>query len=194
MLKGYKIIDQYAPHFLTFTIVGWVDIFTRREMKEMVIDSFKYCQEKKGLIIHAYVIMSSHLHVIWSAQLNSTGLSSLVRDFKKYTSKQIIRFLNDPNESRRDWLKVVFKYHAKYNRRNSDFQIWTQDNKPKQIMHPKFARTKLNYIHMNPVVQSIVEKEEDYLYSSARNYLGIKNWPIEVVPLDFGAEEGLIFR
>ena len=152
MLKGYKIIDQYAPHFLTFTIVGWVDIFTRREMKEMVIDSFKYCQEKKGLIIHAYVIMSSHLHVIWSAQLNSTGLSSLVRDFKKYTSKQIIRFLNDPNESRRDWLKVVFKYHAKYNRRNSDFQIWTQDNKPKQIMHPKFARTKLNYIHMNPVV------------------------------------------
>lgn len=123
MLKGYKIIDQYAPHFLTFTIVGWVDIFTRREMKEMVIDSFKYCQDKKGLIIHAYVIMSSHLHVIWSAELNSPGLSCLVRDFKKYTSKQIIRFLNDPNESRRDWLEVVFKYHAKYNKRNSEFQI-----------------------------------------------------------------------
>ena len=194
MPKGYKIVDQYAPHFLTFTIVGWVDIFTRREMKEMVIDSFKYCQEKNGLIIHAYVLMSSHLHVMWSAELNTTGLSCLVRDFKKYTSKQIIKFLNDPNESRRDWLKVVFKYHAKYNKRNSVFQIWTQDNKPKQIMHPKFARTKLNYIHMNPVVQGIVEKEEDYIYSSARNYLDIKNRPTEVVPLDFGGEEGLIIR
>jgi hypothetical protein len=33
---------------------------------------------------------------------------------------------------------------------------------------------KLNYIHMNPVRQEFVDKPEDYLYSSARDYCGGK--------------------
>lgn len=37
-----------------------------------------------------------------------------------------------------------------------------------------FYNEKLNYIHMNPVKQEIVEKPEDYIYSSVRNYNGQK--------------------
>jgi hypothetical protein len=33
---------------------------------------------------------------------------------------------------------------------------------------------KLNYIHNNPVEAGFVEKAEDYLYSSARDYAGMK--------------------
>jgi len=124
MSTGYIIRDQYAIHYLTFTTVGWVDVFTRLQCKEIIIDSLKYCQIHKGLVIYAYVIMPSHLHVIFKCSKSGPGLSSIVRDFKKFTSKAILKFLlSSKNESRRHWLKVVFEYHTKYNSKNKQNQL-----------------------------------------------------------------------
>ena len=39
------------------------------------------------------------------------------------------------------------------------------------ITTDEMLRVKVDYIHNNPVVAGLVEKPEDYLYSSARNYL-----------------------
>jgi REP element-mobilizing transposase RayT len=87
--EGFKIRNQAATHFLTFTIVGWIDIFTRQHYRDIIIDSFKYCQQNKGLQIGGYVIMSNHVHTIFTATQNN--LSDVVRDFKTYTSKAITK-------------------------------------------------------------------------------------------------------
>jgi putative transposase len=62
--EGYSIKDQFATHFLTFTICGWIDLFTRKEYKDVLISSFKYAQSQDQLILYAYVIMSNHVHLI----------------------------------------------------------------------------------------------------------------------------------
>ena len=92
---GYKIADQFATYFLTFTLVGWVDLFTRRQCCQILIDSFNYCKENKGLILYAYVIMGSHVHLIASAREGSSGLSAIVRDFKSHTSRKIIEWITE---------------------------------------------------------------------------------------------------
>jgi len=84
MSTGYQISDQNALYFLTFQIVDWIDIFTRRIYKDIIIDSFNYSIEHKGLQLFAYVIMSNHIHLIANS-INGT-LSDNVRDFKKFTS------------------------------------------------------------------------------------------------------------
>ncbi|NNK90713.1 MAG: transposase [Saprospiraceae bacterium] len=151
---GYNITDQFASHYMTFTAVGWVDIFTRKQCKDIIIDSMKYCQKNKGLVVQAYVIMPSHLHVIWKAEEGSIGLSAIIRDFKKHTSKSLISWvLNNKKESRRHWMKLVFKYHAKYNKNNINYQVWKRGNRPKLLLYPNFIYQKLFYIHNNPVVQ-----------------------------------------
>jgi putative transposase len=53
---------------------------------------------------------------------------------------------------------------------NVHYQLWGQDNQPKECYSPGFIVQKLNYIHSNPVEVGLVDKTEDYLYSSARNY------------------------
>ncbi len=63
MSTGYKISEKVGAYFLTFQIVGWVDIFTRKVYRDIAIDSLKYCQKNKGLEIFAYVIMSNHIHL-----------------------------------------------------------------------------------------------------------------------------------
>lgn len=191
--KGYKIEDKYGMYFVTFTVVGWVDLFTRKECVDIVLRSMKYCQENKGLRIHAYVIMPSHIHLIVSAAEDSDGLSAIIRDYKKYTSKALLDWiLNDPRESRSDWLQVVFRYHAKTNANNKHYQIWKQNNQPKQLLHPRFINQKLNYIHVNPVVSGLVKNEEDYRYSSAHSYMTKEEGIVQVEYIDFGVEEGYI--
>ena len=190
---GYKITDQFATYFLTFTLVGWVDLFTRRQCCQILIDSFNYCKENKGLILYAYVIMGSHVHLIASAREGSSGLSAIVRDFKSHTSRKIIEWITNNNkESRRKWLEMVFKYHGKYNSNNQVYQVWKQHSKPMQCVTPQFTLQKLNYIHNNPVKAGLVDNPEDYRYSSARSYAGRKDGIVDVELLDFGPLVGYI--
>ena len=58
---GYKITDQGAMYFVSFAVVGWIDIFSRKEYRDIIIESLKYCQEHKGLVIYAWCIMSNHV-------------------------------------------------------------------------------------------------------------------------------------
>ena len=100
---GYKIRNQSAVHFITFATVGWVDVFTRKQYRDIVLDSIRYCQAEKGLLLHGWCIMSNHLHMVLSAQ--NGNLSDLLRDFKKFTSKQLIEAIaGNPKESRRECL------------------------------------------------------------------------------------------
>jgi putative transposase len=64
----------------------------------------------------------------------------------------------------------IFRDNADKTCHNKNFQFWRQENHPVELYSPKMSLQKLLYIHQNPVVAGIVEKPEDYLYSSARNY------------------------
>lgn len=86
--EGYTIRNQNATHFLTFTICGWIDLFTRKIYKDIVVESFTYCREHKELILNAFVVMSNHIHRIARAK-EGFALSDLIRDFKAHTHKQI---------------------------------------------------------------------------------------------------------
>jgi len=181
MSTGYKIADQEGLYFLTFQIVGWVDLFTRKVYKDIVIESFKFCQENKELEIYAYVIMSNHIHLL--ARSGKGDLSGIIRDFKNYTSNKFLEVIKDKKESRRDWLNLVFKYHGKF-KKNQTYQIWTHKNHAEHIYSQKFIEQKIEYIHNNPVKAGIVIDTEDYLYSSAKNYANIDN-VLEIIQADF---------
>ncbi|MBZ0245031.1 MAG: transposase, partial [Cyclobacteriaceae bacterium] len=81
----YKFRNPDGCYFVTYAIVDWIDVFTRNAYKDILIESWRYCQQKKGLLIHAYVIMTNHIHMLISR--NSTNLlEEIMRDMKKYTS------------------------------------------------------------------------------------------------------------
>ncbi|MFN0274430.1 MAG: REP-associated tyrosine transposase [Chitinophagales bacterium] len=171
MPEGYKIRDQEGSYFMTFTVVDWIDVFSRKRYCDILLESFTYCRKEKGLLLSAYVIMSNHVHVI--AKSSAGELSELVGSIKKFISKKIITSIKEEPESRREWMLHRFEYAAKYTKRNEQYQFWTHDNHPEGIFTPQFFDQKLHYIHMNPVRAGIVELPEHYLYSSARNYAGL---------------------
>ena len=178
-IGGYKIRNKQEIHFITFAVVEWVDVFTRKQYRDIVLDSLRYCQKEKGLLLYAWCIMSNHVHLMAAAK--EANLSAILRDFKKFTSKQIIAAIqNNERESRKDWMLSIFKQQGEKNSRNSEYQFWRQDNHPEECYSPAFSVQKLAYIHNNPVTAGIVEKAEDYLYSSARSYQQKKDGLLEV--------------
>ena len=137
--------------------------------------------------------MDSHVHIIAAAERSSKGLSNIVRDFKRATAKEILKWvINNRKESRREWLEKVFKSFGSCNNKNDVFQIWIQNNHPVHCIYPAFTLQKLNYIHRNPVKAGIVDDPCDYRYSSARNYAGRNDVVLDVRVFEFGSPAGYV--
>ena len=179
MSDKYKIWDNEKAYFLTLTVVGWIDVFTRKSHKLAIIDSLKYCQKEKGLVIFGYCLMSSHLHLIARAE-GSCNMSEILRDFKKFTSKAIINQILNEQESRREWMIEYFRKAGMNLKGITNYKFWQEGNHAELISSNKFFNEKLDYIHLNPVKELLVEKPEDYYFSSARNYAGLNN-DLEIV-------------
>lgn len=170
MSRAYKFHNPEGLYFISFATVGWIDVFTRRTYKETLIESIEYCQNNKGLELYAWCIMSNHVHMIVKAA-DGFVLPDIIRDFKKYTSKAIIKQIEEnPEESRKEWMLAIFNNSGKFNSNNKEYQFWQQHNKPIEIYSAHVIAQKLDYIHDNPVEAGIVERAEHYLYSSAKNF------------------------
>lgn len=172
MKAGYVIRDQEKIHFITCTIVDWIDVFSRKIYRDIVIDCFRYCIENKGMVVYGFVIMSNHIHII--LQSKEGKLSDLIRDFKKFTAKNILEAIKQNPESRREWMLERFAKATETHTRNQNYQFWQYGNYAEEIYTLHFLWDKLNYIHLNPIRAGIVEKAQDYLYSSASNYVNGK--------------------
>ena len=169
MSAGYKIDEKEGIYFLTFQIVEWVDIFTRKIYKDLIIESLDYCIKSKGLVVYAFVIMPNHIHLL--AGSKQDNLSGTIRDFKKYTSNRIINLIKSGGESRENWMLSVFHKATLKHNRNTEYQVWTHENHAELIYSNLFVDQKLDYIHQNPVRAGWVIHAEDYVYSSASNYV-----------------------
>ena len=160
--------DQNACYFLTMTVVRWIDIFTRKDYKDIIVSSLNYCIASKGLELYAWVIMSNHIHLV--ARVNAPhGMSAFLRDFKKFTSKRIAEAIQEIPESRRDWLLDAFSFIARRTGRAENYKIWTDDNHAISMEDIDIMQ-KINYLHENPVRAGYVDSPEQYVYSSARDY------------------------
>ena len=87
-----------------------------------------------------------------------------MRDFKKYTSKKIVKTIPEINESRKEWLMRHLQTGV------NSFQVWKEGMHPIELYSQKFMDQKLDYIHNNPVAAGIVYEPQQYVFSSARDY------------------------
>jgi len=172
MSEKYKISTEGNLYFVTFTVVQWIDLFTRNEYRNIIIESLKFCQKEKGLVIYAYCIMTNHMHMIISSK-RGVKLENIIRDFRGFTSKKLKKELTlNASESRKKWMMAIFESEGKKRKSSRGFQIWKRNYHPIEISSQEFFDEKLEYIHQNPVKAGFVFEPHEYIYSSAVNYAG----------------------
>jgi REP element-mobilizing transposase RayT len=82
MSRNYKFHNSEGLYFISFAVVGWLDVFIRNEYKEILLESLRFCQKSKGMEIHAWCIMSSHVHLVFRS-INGQKPEALIGVFKK---------------------------------------------------------------------------------------------------------------
>ena len=170
MSSKYKTGNQAIPHFVTFTIVGWADVFTRDVYKDIFVSSLDFCIKNKDLELHAWVIMTNHVHLIVSTK-GANYISDFVRDVKKFTCLNIIKTMqNNKHESRKVWMINMFEFAGKSNTNNKNYQLWKQYYHPIELNTPRRLQIALNYLHNNPVKSGLVWEPWHYKYSSGIDY------------------------
>ena len=177
MTNSYRVFtDKHYAYFVTWTVVDWLPLFAEPAYCQIVLDSLNYVRTDKCTQLNAFVIMSTHIHaVLWPD--DGIILSDITRDFKRFTSKAISR------EAERQGAKELirsFKNARKENRAQdvSTYQVWQEGSHPEAIYTEKFAKQKIDYIHLNPVRAGMVKTADEWPYSSARAYLlGEETYP-----------------
>jgi putative transposase len=173
MSSKYKFRDQEAFYFVSFATVDWIDLFTRDEYRLIITASLSYCQQHKGLILCAWCIMPNHVHLIIGTQ--GVPIQDIMRDLKSYTSRALRKEIsNNPTESRRSWLLAAFTCKGLNNKSNNDWQLWQKGSHPVQLCDNTMIDQRLAYLHNNPVKGGWISRPEDYVWSSARDYSGVR--------------------
>ena len=162
-------MDQSKLYFVSFATVHWIDIFTRELYRTILIDSLKFCQQKKGLEIFSWCIMTNHVHLIIGT--SGSKMEDILRDFKSFTSRELKEEIKNNNqESRKEWIVWMMERAGKLNNQNNNWQLWQQHNKPIELFTFAVIKQKLDYIHNNPVEAGFVANAADWIYSSAIDY------------------------
>lgn len=160
-------------YFVTGTIIEWTSIFSRKEYRNIVIESLKWLVQENRMKIFAFVIMSNHLHWI-SYPIPPATINGNLWSFASYTAHGIMRIAKKNND--RDFINV-FSKHAK---RGKSHRIW-KDFQAKNIVNSRFLFQKMEYIHNNPLGKYNLEARSDFLFSSARYY---DKGKASIIPID----------
>ena len=92
----YRFGEAAYPHFVTCTIVGWQPVFTRPDLVEIVLDSWRFLHQQERMSLLGYVIMENHLHLIGASE----NLAKEIGDFKSFTARRIVDRLHQTGSSR----------------------------------------------------------------------------------------------
>ncbi|WP_230154165.1 transposase [Flavobacterium sp. CECT 9288] len=168
-------------YFISFAVVGWLNVFTRNEYKDLFLESLVFCQKNKGLEIHAWCIMSNHVHLVFRS-INDQKSELLIGDLKRFTSQSIVKSIQENSrESRKEFLLDFFKKEAEKSSNVKHYQFWRHDNKPIELWSNKVIQQKIDYVHNNSVEEGLVYKPEDYVYSSAIDYAVLQGLVDDVI-------------
>ena len=143
-------------------MVDWLHLLLDDSYYRVLSESMNFCGDKYKARVYGYVWMPNHIHCLLYFE-DSSLMPSMLRDFKKFTSAQIRRKLEqDKNEFVRERLS--------HEVRTQKYKIWMDRYDAVPIWKREHVLTKLQYMHDNPVKLALVTAATDYKYSSARFY------------------------
>lgn len=159
-LRNRSTYKEERCFFVTSSFNKMIKFLNDDDNINIIISSLKFVNNKYNAHFLAYVLMPDHIHfVIFFEKENR--LSDYMRDFKKFTSGEIRRNIDNKNLGLDD---------LEYNVREQKFKVWMDRFDDVLISSKSICETKMNYIHLNPVKENLCLFPEDYKYSSAKYY------------------------
>jgi putative transposase len=170
MAKRRIIDDELWAHFVTFSCFRRRKLLNLDKPKKIALGILANQLEDQDATCIGYVIMPDHVHgIFWFPIPNQ--LSRFMHGWKRKSSFQI-----------RNWYR---NNHAEYfDGFDEGDKFWQPKYYSFEIESRDKLEEKLTYMHLNPVRANLVEKAEDWKWSSARYYESGKSAGVPVSWVD----------
>jgi REP element-mobilizing transposase RayT len=172
MPHDFRISRDSQALFITLNTRNRLPVFRKDEIKKVLCDAIDEARKSAGLLLFAYVIMIDHLHLITD---QPKPISEVLRVLKGITARRVIDYLKERNYS-----ASLAKLQHEVRDRNYRYSLWQVEKNVYPIFSERLFMQKVNYIHNNPVKAEMVERANDYRWSSARIW---QRCPLDDEPL-----------
>lgn len=159
-LNMIKISRDKPCYYLTSVAKDRLPVFQTKKIKQIVCKSLDEARNSANLLLFAYVIMPDHIHLITDSSKN---ISETLRYTNGITAKRVIDHLKENN-----FTSSLLKLRQETKSRNYKHSLFEHHPNAFTINNEETFMQKVNYINQNPVRARLVEKAEDYEFSSAR--------------------------
>jgi len=168
----FRISPDNPAYYLTSVAKDRLPVFKTDRIKTIVCSSIDEARRSGGFLIFAYVIMPDHLHLVTSSALE---VSETKRYVNGISGHRIIAHLKEGGHE-----SSLRKLLREGEGRGHKYSLWDHHPNAKLLTNESSLMQRVNYTHMNPVRLGLVERAEDYRWSSARQWRG---FPLEDEPL-----------
>ncbi len=168
-------VSKNTPfYYITSVTHKRLPIFQTDQMKDLMCKALDEARTSSGLLIFAYSVMADHFHIATDPHLNQ---SETLRYLNGISAHRVIKYLKE-----NEYETSLVKLRTEEKNRKYKHSVWEHHSNTFEIKTEAVLMQKVNYIHNNPVKEGLVEKPEDYLYSSARFWKGcpLENEPLRV--------------
>jgi putative transposase len=159
------IISRDSPcYYLTSVPVQRLAVFRTEEMKTVTCKALDEARKSGGFAFYAYVIMPDHFHVITDSARSSADTLRFVNGI---IGRRIIDHLKEHGHD-------VSLQKLRHETMKKDYRYSVFDHHPnvRLLLTEKMLMERVHYTHQNPVRAGLVERAEDYRWSSVRCWNG----------------------
>jgi putative transposase len=150
-LKRFQGTGQV--HFITFSCYRRRPNLCAAEACSAFVSAVERVRLDYGLCVYGYVVMPEHVHLLMNEPERNT-LAQAIKSLKQGVARRLALRAADSF------------WQARY----YDFNVWSEH---------KFVE-KLRYIHRNPVKRGLVQRPEDWPWSSFRHYASAEIGVVEI--------------
>ena len=168
----FRISKDSPAYYLTSVAKDRPPVFRKDNIKEIVCKAIDEARKSAGFLLFAYAVMPDHLHTIVGSELKPSKVLQFINGI---ISRRVIQFLKDEGHQR-----SLEKLRHEDMRRNYRYSLWDHHPNAKLLTSEDVFLQKVRYVHQNPVRAGLVERAEDYQFSTARIWA---RRPLEDEPL-----------
>ena len=168
--------DPGHAHFLTFSCYRCQPFLARDRTRNWLIDSIRQSLIRHNFALWAYVIMPEHVHLLIWPMRDDYDISSFLKSAKESVAKRAVAYVR---KMAPDFLPKMLDRQPSGRK---CYRFWQRGpGYDRNLWSPEHIWDKIDYIHGNPVQRGLCQRPEDWIWSSAADYLGVR---LGLLPLD----------
>jgi putative transposase len=166
--------DPGHVHELTFSCYRRLPLLSRDRTRGWLVEAIDEARSRERFDLWAYVIVPEHVHILIRRREPVDEISKIHWRIKRPVGRRAIGFL------RVHASPFLAKLTVTRGDGTHQTRFWQAGGGyDRNVIEPSTLPKIVEYIHFNPVRRGLVERPEDWSWSTAGWYAGVRPVPIE---------------